>query len=92
MFRKLLASVVASLLIVGGLFAEEIKGVFKKFEDGKVTVEVDGKLAEYKVGDAKQKIKGKDVAISDVLPKVKADTKVIFTVENGMVVKVGKDK
>ena len=43
MFRKFFAAVVALTLVVGGLFADDIKGVFKKFEDGKVTVAVDGK-------------------------------------------------
>jgi formylglycine-generating enzyme required for sulfatase activity len=43
MFRKFFAVVIAAMLVVGGLFAEEIKGVFKKFEDGKVTiVDADG--------------------------------------------------
>ena len=40
MFRKFFAAVVASMLVVGGLFADEITGVFKKYDDGKLTATV----------------------------------------------------
>ena len=40
LLRKFFAALVALTLVVGGLFAEDIKGVFKKFEDGKVTIDV----------------------------------------------------
>lgn len=93
MFRKLFAAIMASLLVVGGLFAEEIKGAFKKFEDGKVTVTVDGKNVTYKVDpDAKQKRKTKDgtekefeVAKMLAAPFLKEGTKITLTVENDVV-------
>ncbi|MCE9530441.1 MAG: hypothetical protein K8T89_04820 [Planctomycetes bacterium] len=92
MFRKFFTAVVALMFVVGGLFADEIKGVFKKFEGGKVTVEVDGKATDFKVGDAKQKVKDKEVAISELLPKWKEGQKGTFTVEKGEVTNVKKDK
>jgi hypothetical protein len=51
-------------MVVGGLFAEEIKGVFKKFEDNNLTITVpdkDGKDKTFKIPeDLKIKRKGKD--------------------------------
>ncbi len=94
MVRKLVASVVAMLLVVGGLFAEEIKGVFKKYEDGKVTVDVDGKDMTYKVDpEAKIKRKGKDGVEKEFeltkmfsAPFIKSgETKMTLTVEKEMV-------
>ena len=82
MFRKFLAAFVAMTLMVGGLFAEEIKGVFKKYEDGKVTISVDDKEKTYKVDkDAKVKIKKKEVPLTDVLSKWKAGQNGLFTVD-----------
>jgi hypothetical protein len=68
MIRKCIATVVALILAVGGLLAEDVKGIFKKYEDGKVTITVDDKDAKdgkkdvtYKVDpNAKTRIKGKD--------------------------------
>jgi hypothetical protein len=61
MFCRFLATIVAVMLCVGGLFAEEIKGVFKKFEDGKLTIAVDDAEKTYKVSpDAKFKRKTAD--------------------------------
>lgn len=93
MFRKFFAAVVAVMLVVGGLFADEIKGVFKKLDGGKVTIEVDGKASEYKVSaDAKVKMKDKEVALTDALGNWKDGQKGTFTVEGGTVVKAKKDK
>jgi len=92
MFRKFFTAVVASMFVVGGLFADEIKGVFKKFEGGKVTVEVDGKATDYKVGDAKIKIKDKEVALTEMVGKYKDGDKVTVTVEKGEVTKISKEK
>ena len=52
MFRKFVAVAVAATLVVGGLFAEEIKGVFSKFEDNTLTIKVpdkDGKEKTFKI-------------------------------------------
>ncbi|MCE9530440.1 MAG: hypothetical protein K8T89_04815 [Planctomycetes bacterium] len=92
MFRKFFTAVVALVFVAGGLFADEIKGVFKKFEGGKVTVEVDGKTNEYKVGDAKVKIRDKEVAISEALGKWKEGDKGTFTVEKGEVTKIARSR
>jgi hypothetical protein len=97
MFRKFLAVVLGSMLAVGGLFADEIKGVFKKFEDGKLTfVDADGKEKTYKVDpDAKFKRKGKDgteteVEVTKMLQSkfMKDGSKITVTVEKDMVTKV----
>ena len=49
------------MIAVGAVFAEEIKGTFVKFADGKLTIKVDDKEKEYKVpSDLKVKFKGKD--------------------------------
>jgi hypothetical protein len=82
MFRKFFAALVATTLVVGGLFAEEVKGVFKKFEDGKVTVDVDGKEKTYKVStDAKVKFKDKEFPLTDSFKRYKDGVKVTLTVE-----------
>jgi len=67
MFRKFFAAIVASTLVVGGLFADEVKGIFKSAEGGKLVVEVDGKAKEFKVGEKfKTKAKAGDKVIVDV--------------------------
>jgi len=81
MFRKFFAAIVASMLVIGGLFADEVKAVFKKVDGGKITVEVDGKEKTYKVGE---KVK--------VSEKLKDGAKVVLTVDGETVTKVGKDK
>jgi len=90
MVRKVFAAVVASLLVVGGLFADEIKGKFVKYEDGKVTVDVDGKEKSYKVDpDAKIKRKKdgveKEVELTKMFSFAKKDTGVTLTVESDIV-------
>ena len=75
MFRKFFAAIVASMLVVGGLFADEIKGVFKKFDDGKVTISVDDKEKTYKVDkDATVKVKKEDDEFKVIEMTVKAGT------------------
>lgn len=93
MFRKCIATIVALMLTVGGLYAVEIKGILKSFEDGKVTISVDGKDKTYKVDpDAKMKRKGKDGEEKE-FPLTKAleymskkGGEVTLTVENDVVV------
>ncbi len=93
MFRKFFAALVAMMLVVGGLFADNIMGVFKKFEDGKVTIEVDGKEKTYKVNaDAKVKVKDTEILLTDALKKWKDGQKGTFTVENDEVTKAKKGK
>jgi hypothetical protein len=94
MFRTFFAAVVALILVAGGLFAEDIKAVFKKFEDGKATVEVDGKIVEYKVSpDAKIKKKnGDEILLTDVFKKLKEGLKGTMTVEDGVITKVVPEK
>ncbi len=91
MFRKFFAAFVALTLVVGGLFAEEVKGVFKKFEDGKVTVSVDDKDKTFK---SAEKFKGKkgEMPAADVFGKMKDGDKVTLTVEDNVVTKAKKDK
>jgi len=91
MYRKLLAAVAASLFVAGGLFAEEIKGVFKKFEDNKVTVDVDGKEKTYSVDPAtkvKRKFNDKEFEfeLAKSFGRYKDGTKVTLTVEGDKVV------
>lgn len=98
MFRKFFAVAVAAMLFVGGLFAEEIKGVFKKFEDGKITITVDDKDKTYKVdGDAKFKFKNKDgdekeVLLVDSLKRYKEGAKVTVTVKDDVVTAVKRER
>ena len=61
MFRKCAVAMLAVVIAVGSGFAEEIKGAFVKFADGKLTIKVDDKDKEYKIpADLKMKRKGKD--------------------------------
>lgn len=93
MFRKFFAAAAAVALIVGGLFAEEFKGVFKKYEDGKATVEIDGKEKTFKVSpDAKIKNKKGEVLVSDFVKNLKEGMKGTFTVEDGVITKVAREK
>jgi hypothetical protein len=95
MFRKCFAALVALTLVAGGLFAEEIKGVFKKFEDGKVTISVDDQEKSYKVDkDAKVKV-GKDqteVNLTEALGKWKEGQSGTFTVKDDVVTSAKKDR
>jgi len=87
MFRKFAVAVLAIVIAVGSGFAEEVKGAFVKFADGKLTVKVDDKDKEFKVpADLKMKRKGKDgteteVSVADSFGKMKEGTKLILDVE-----------
>jgi hypothetical protein len=93
MFRKFFAAVVALMLVVGGLFADEISAIFKKFDEGKITVEVDGKEMTYKVAkDAMYKGKT-DLPVADwAKTKAKVDAKYTLTVEKDVVTSITKAK
>jgi hypothetical protein len=98
--RKIVALTLALFLSVGAVFADEIKGVFVKFSDGKLTVKVDEKDKEFVVDTAaKVKIKDKDknekeVPLTEVLTGkgYKEGVKLILTVEKDKVVSVKKEK
>jgi hypothetical protein len=62
MVRKFAAALVALVIAVGSIFADEFKGVFVKFADGTLTLKGDdGKEKEFKIPeDLKIKRKGKD--------------------------------
>lgn len=95
MFRKFFAALVAITLVAGGLFAEDIKGVFKKFDDGKVTFTPDGSKDDKTVAvdaDAKVKTKNGEKTLPEVLKAWKEGQKATFTVENDKVTKAKKEK
>jgi len=86
MIRKFVTAAAALMLLVGGLFADEVKGVFKKFEGGKVTVEVDGKSVDYPVSaDAKIKFGEKEYPLVKAMERFKDGSKLTLTVEKGEV-------
>jgi hypothetical protein len=84
MFNKFLLAVVAVALSFSSASAEEVKGVFVKFADGKVTVKVDDKDKEFKVpAELKIMVKKELLPASEALGKIKAKAKqaVTLTVE-----------
>jgi len=91
MVRKFAAALVALTIFVGAVFAEEVKGTFVKFADGKLTVKVDDKDKDYKVpSDLKIKRKGKggeekEYDASAILGKAKEGAKMTVTVEGDTV-------
>lgn len=93
MFRKFFAVTAALMLVVGGLFAEEIKGVFKKYDEGKVTISVDDKEKTYKVDkDAKVKVKKEEVLLTEAFGIWKEGQKGVFTVKDDVVTSAKKQK
>lgn len=100
MYRKFLAALVALVIGVGAIFAEEISAIFVKYDEGKLTLKVDDKEKTFDVDkDAKMtiKIKGeeKEVLLVDSLKRYKEGRKVKVTVEKDKVTKVvpeGKGK
>jgi hypothetical protein len=98
MIRKFAAALVALVIAVGAVFAEEIKGTFVKFADGKLTLKVDDKDKDYKVpADLKIKRKGKDgtereISVTDALGKTKEGTKLIVEVEGDTVKGYKRDR
>ena len=87
MVRKFAAALVASVIASGAVFAEEVKGTFVKFADGKLTLKVGDAQKEYKVPPGltvKRKSKdGKEVEIvvAEVLSKIPVGTHMIVSVE-----------
>jgi hypothetical protein len=95
MVRKFFAVMVALTLIAGGLFADDITGVFKKFEDGKVTLTPEGSKDDksYKVNaDAKVKTKKGEILLTESFKNWKEGQKATFTVEKDEITKAKKVK
>jgi len=94
MVRKFAAALVAVVIAAGSIFAEDVKGVFVKFADGKLTRKVDDKEKDYKIpADLKIKRKGKDgteteVSAADVLGKAKEGREITLTVDGDKVTNV----
>lgn len=98
MVRKFAAALVALVIAVGSVFAEEIKGTFVKFADGKLTLKVDDKEKDIKIpADLKQKMKfGKDgeekeYVVADMLAKAKEGTKYTVEHKDGTATKVTRE-
>ena len=98
MVRKFAAALVALTIFVGAVFAEEVKGTFVKFADGKLTLKVDDKEKDYKIpADLKVKYKAKgeekEVLASERLARAKEGREVTLTVDGEKVtdVKLGKN-
>ena len=97
MIRKFAAALVAVVIAVGSIFAEEVKGTFVKFADGKLTIKVDDKEKEYKIpADLKVKrtIKGeeKEIVVADMLGRAKEGRGVTLTVDGEKVTDVKMEK
>jgi hypothetical protein len=94
MIRKFAAALVALVIAVGAVFAEEIKGTFVKFADGTLTLKVSDKDKEYKIpADLKIKYKDKngdekEVSAADRLSKTKEGRNVTLTVDGEKVTEV----
>jgi len=92
MVRKFAAALVALVLTVGAIFAEEIKATFVKYDEGKITVKVDDKEKVFTVAkDAVYKGK-KDRPVADWAKKAKEDAKLILNVEKDEVTWIKTDK
>src|SRR5256885_3565639 len=86
MVRKFAAALVALVIAVGAVFAEEVRGTFVKFADGKLTLKVDDKEKEYKIPadlKVKHKAKGeeKEALASERLRNGKERGEVTLTVD-----------
>jgi hypothetical protein len=100
MIRKFAAAIVALAITVGAVFAEEVRGTFVKFADGKLTLKVDDKEKEFTIPeDLKVKRKGKDgtereIAVQDMLKGKfikEGSTKLVVTTEGDKVTNVRFD-
>ena len=97
MVRKFAAALVALVIAVGAVFAEEIRGTFVKFADGKLTLKVDDKEKDYKVpSDLTVKFKTKsgdekEFPVSNMLSKMKEGTKLKVEVDGDTVKKVSRE-
>ncbi|MSR54236.1 MAG: hypothetical protein EXS09_13230 [Gemmataceae bacterium] len=93
MIRKFAAALVAVVIAFGAVFADEVKGTFVKFADGKLTVKVGDKEKEFKIGSdtkVKIKVKGeeKEVLLTDRLGKLKEGANVVVVTDGDKVTDV----
>ncbi|HJZ92181.1 MAG TPA: hypothetical protein VKE40_15000 [Gemmataceae bacterium] len=94
MVRKFAAALVALVIAFGSVWADEIKGTFVKFADGKLTIKVDDKDKDFKIpADLKVKRKNKDgveeeVLLSERLAKVKEGANVTVVTDGDKVTNV----
>ena len=94
MVRKFAAALVALVIAVGAVFAEEVRGTFVKFADGTLTIKVDDKDKDYKIpADLKVKRKTKDGEVkessaADALSRAKEGTQITLTVDGDKVTDV----
>ena len=94
MIRKFAAALVAIVIAFGAVFADEVKGKFVKFADGKLTIKVDDKEKELTIpADLKVKRKGKDgvekeYVVGDTLKKGKEGADVTVITEGDKVTDV----
>jgi hypothetical protein len=93
MVRKFAAALVAIVIATGSIFAEDVKGVFVKFADGKLTLKVDDKEKEYKIPadlkvKYKQKGEEKEALASERLGKAKEGSEVTLTLDGDKVTDV----
>src|SRR5262249_34615349 len=94
MVRKFAAALVALVIAFGSVWADEIKGTFVKFADGKLTIKVDDKDKDFKI-PAGLKVKGKnregveeEVLLSERLAKVKEGANVTVVTDGNKVTNV----
>jgi hypothetical protein len=85
MLRSLFCSLFALVVLAGGVMAAEIKGTLKSVDSDKgiVTVTVDGKDTEYKVGEGAKVLNpaGKEAKNGLKNPNLKAGTEVTLTTD-----------
>ena len=94
MVRKFAAALVALVIAVGAVFAEDVKGEFVKFADGTLTIKVGDANKDYKIpSDLKIKYKDKngdekEVLAADRLGKAKEGAAVTLKVDGEKVTEV----
>jgi hypothetical protein len=101
MVRKFAAALVAMVIAVGAVFAEEVRGTFVKYADGVLTIKVDDKDKDYKIpADLKVKRKfGKDgeekeIVVREMLQSkfMKEGTKMVVVTEGEKVTDVKMER
>ncbi len=93
MIRKCLAVILGLLVLVGSVAADSttVKGLFRKFKDGTVTVEFQGKPQDFKVAE-KVRLNRNIITADDAFKKFKDGDLIAILVENDKVVAVAKGK
>ena len=94
MIRNVLTAVLALTLAVGTVFADDIKAVFVKVDENKLTVKIDDKEKVMTIAkDAMAKGKdGKEYPLAKAFGKYKEGDKVTLKVEKDEVVGAMKEK